>query len=247
GNTDTVVGVFDGEKLRDHFRVASDHRMTADQAGFFITGLLERMHVANEQVEDVVISSVVPQLTPVFEDTAKRYFGCVPVIVSARIKLPITIDVDRPDEVGADRIANAVAAYTRFGGPVIVIDFGTATTFDVVSAEGAYIGGVIIPGPKTSLGELARRAARLFEVRIEKPAAVVGRSTEGALKSGLYYGTVGQIDYLVQKIIEDTGFENVRIIATGGFAKVLQDVAESIKLVEPTLTLEGLRIINEQA
>lgn len=243
GNTDTVVGVFKGETIKDHFRVASDHRMTADQGGFFITGLLERMKIANEDIEDVVISSVVPQLTPVFEETARKYFGCVPVIVSASIPLPIRIDVDHPNEVGADRIANAVAAFHKFGGPVIVVDFGTATTFDVVSADGAYIGGIIIPGPKTSLGELARKAARLFEVRIDKPERVVGRSTEGALMSGMYYGTVGQVDYLIEQIIEETGYANVRVIATGGLAGRIKDASRYIKLLEPTLTLEGLRLI----
>ena len=243
GNTDTVVGVFKGETLKDHFRVASDHRMTADQAGFFITGLLERMHLTNEQIEDVIISSVVPQLTPVFEETGRKYFGCLPILVSASIPLPIRVDVDHPDEVGADRIANAVAAFHKFGGPVIVVDFGTATTFDVVSPDGAYIGGIIIPGPKTALGELARRAARLFEVRIEKPARVVGRSTDGALKSGMYYGTVGQVDYLIGKIIEETGFDRARIIATGGLASGIHEASAHIRLVEPTLTLEGLRII----
>jgi type III pantothenate kinase len=243
GNTDTVVGVYDRETLRDHFRVASDHRMTADQAGFFVTGLLERMHVANEEVEQVVIGSVVPPLTPVFEETSRKYFGCEPVVVSAHIKLPIRIDIDQPSEVGADRIANSVAAFSRFGGPVIVVDFGTATTFDVVSAEGAYIGGIIIPGPKTSMSELARRAARLFEVRIEKPDRVVGRSTAGALKSGLYYGTIGQVDFLIDKIIEETGFHNARIIATGGLAGGMEQASRHIRMVEPSLTLEGLRLI----
>jgi len=175
GNTDTVVGVYDGTALQGHFRVASEHRLTADQAGFFISGLLERMHIPNGSITQVVIASVVPPLTPVFEETAQKYFGQTPIVVSAAIKLPISIDIDQPDQVGADRIANSVAAFDRFGGPVIVVDFGTATTFDVVSPEGAYIGGVIIPGPKTSMAELARRAARLFEVRIERPDSVVGR------------------------------------------------------------------------
>ncbi len=245
GNTNTVVGVFKGTTLKDSFRVASQRTMTADEAGFFITGLLQRMRIPNEDVDEVVIASVVPPLTPVFEQTAKKYFGCFPVIVSAHIHLPIKIDIDQPDEVGADRIANSVAAFQKFGGPCIVIDFGTATTFDVVNAEGAYIGGIIIPGPKTSMGELARKASRLFEVRIEKPDTVVGRSTAGALKSGLFYGTVGQIDFLVEKILEETGFENVRIVATGGLANGIEKASRHIKLVEPSLTLEGLRLIAE--
>lgn len=245
GNTHTVVGVYKDKTLRDHFRVASQDRLTSDEAGFFITGLLQRMGVANEEIEDVVIGSVVPGLTPVFEETARKYFGCIPVIVSALIKLPIRVDINRPDEAGADRIANAVAAFTKFGGPAIVVDFGTAINFDVVDAEGAYIGGVLLPGPKTSMEQLAKRAARLFEIRLEKPDSVVGRSTAGALKSGLYYGTVGQVDYIIDKIIEETGFENVRIIATGGLAGGIEKASRHIELIEPTLTLEGLRLISE--
>ena len=245
GNTHTVVGVYRETTLRDHFRVASQDRLTSDEAGFFITGLLQRMHIENEEIEDVVIGSVVPNLTPVFEETARKYFGCIPTIVSASIKLPIKIDINRPDEAGADRIANAVAVFTKFGGPAIVVDFGTAINFDVVNAEGAYIGGVLLPGPKTSMVQLAKRAARLFEIRLEKPDSVVGRSTAGALKSGLFYGTVGQVDFIIDKIIEETGFKNARIIATGGLAGGIEKASRHIRLIEPTLTLEGLRIIAE--
>ncbi|MCP4686160.1 MAG: type III pantothenate kinase [bacterium] len=245
GNTHTVVGVYKKAVLKDHFRVASQERLTSDEAGFFITGLLQRMNIENEEIEDVVIGSVVPGLTPVFEETARKYFGCIPIIVSASIKLPVKIDINRPDEAGADRIANAVAAFTRFGGPVIVVDFGTAVNFDIVDAEGSYIGGVLLPGPKTSMIELAKRAARLFEIRIEKPDSVVGRSTAGALKSGLFYGTVGQVDFIIDKIIEETGFEKTRIIATGGLAGGIEKASRHIRLIEPTLTLEGLRLIAE--
>lgn len=243
GNTDTVIGVFKGETLKDHFRVSSQQHLTADEAGFFITGLLERLHVTNEEVTEVVIGSVVPPLTSVFEETSRKYFGCLPIIVSSHIKLPIKIEIDQPDQVGADRIANSVAAFAKFGGPVIVVDFGTATTFDIVSAKGAYIGGVIIPGPETSMAELVRRAARLFEIRIEKPDSVVGKSTAGALKSGLFYGTIGQVDYIISKIIEETGFENVRVISTGGLAAGLEKASSQIQHREPTLTLDGLRLI----
>jgi type III pantothenate kinase len=245
GNTHTVVGVYKEATIRDHFRVASQDRLTSDEAGFFITGLLQRMNIANEDIEDVVIGSVVPSLTPVFEETARKYFGCIPTIVSASVKLPIKIDINRPDEAGADRIANAVAAFTKFGGPVIVVDFGTAINFDIVNAEGTYIGGVLLPGPKTSMVELAKKAARLFEIRIEKPDSVVGRSTAGALKSGMFYGTVGQVDFIIDKIIEETGFEKTRIIATGGLAEGIEKASRHIKLIEPALTLEGLRLISE--
>ncbi len=245
GNTNTVVGVYKEETLKDHFRVASNRNLTPDEAGFFITGLLERMKIPNEDIDKVVIASVVPSLTPVFETTSKKYFGCIPIFVSAHIKLPIKIVIEQPDQLGADRIANGVAAYRHFGGPVIVVDFGTTTNFDIVNEKAEYIGGVLIPGPLTSMSELARKAARLFEVRIEKPDTVVGRSTAGALNSGLFYGTIGQVDFIIEKILAETKFINARIIATGGLASGFENHSKYIQRIEPALTLEGLRLIAE--
>ena len=201
--------------------------------------------LTNEQIDRVAMCSVVPSLTDVFETTAKKHLGCLPTVISTRAKLPIRIDIDQPDQVGADRIANAAAGYIKYGGPIIIVDFGTATNFDVVDETGAYIGGVLIPGPETSLSELARKAARLFEVRIEPPDSVIGKSTAGALKSGLFYGTVGQVDYIIDKIIEECRGKTFRIVATGGLARGIEKHSRHIKQVEPTLTLEGLRLINE--
>lgn len=245
GNTNVVVGLFKDQTLKDHLRLATRTSTTDDEAGLFISDFLRRMGLSNEDVEDVVLASVVPALTPVYESTSKRHFGCQPIIVSHKLKLPVKIAIDHPDQVGADRIANAVAGYSRFGGPVIVIDFGTAINFDIVDKDANYIGGVLLPGPKTAMEDLARRAARLFEVRIEPPDSVVGKSTAGALKSGLFYGTVGQIDFLVDKIIEETKFRNPTVVATGGLAHGIQNHSRHISLIEPTLTLEGLRIIGE--
>jgi len=246
GNTNTVVGLFDGETLKGQFRVASNRSLTSDEAGFFISGLLERSGIKNSQIHSIVIGSVVPHLTGVFEQAVKSSFGYEPLtvtIVSARIKLPVTIEIDKPDEVGADRIANAVAVNHLFPGDAIVVDFGTATTFDVINKLGAYIGGVIIPGQETAMAELAHRAARLFEVRFEQPDKVVGTSTAGALKSGLFHGLIGQVDYIIGKIIEETGFEKPTVVATGGLSEGLEKHSQYIKRIEPTLTLEGLRII----
>lgn len=245
GNTNIVIGVYKGTTLKDHFRIASRHNLTTDEAGFFITGFLERMRLSGEDVDDVIICSVVPVLTEVFETTSRKHLGCLPVTVTCHIKLPITVATERPEEVGADRIANAAAGYVKFGGPIIIVDFGTATTFDVVDKDGAYIGGVIIPGPETSMAELARKAARLFEVRIEKPDSVIGKSTAGALKSGLFYGTIGQVDYIIDRIIESTPDTAYKIIATGGLSKSIEKQTRHINQVEPTLTLEGLRLIAE--
>jgi type III pantothenate kinase len=245
GNTNTVVGVYRDGSLQDSFRVTSQLSMTSDEAGFFVSGLLDRMQITNDQIDKVVIGSVVPPLTSVFEETGRKYFGCTPVVVSAHIRLPVRIEIGKPDEVGADRIANAAAAFDKFGGPVIVVDFGTATTFDVISKNGAYIGGVIIPGPETSMAELARKAARLFEIRIEPPDSVVGKSTAGALKSGLFFGTVGQVDHIIERIIDETKFRDCTILATGGLASGIEKHSRHIRQVEPNLTLDGLRLIAE--
>ncbi len=245
GNTNIVVGLYNKTTLKDHFHLSTRSNMTVDEAGFFISGWLDRMGLSGEQIDSVIVSSVVPPLTRTFELTARRHLGCLPTVVSPRLNLPITIEIDQPDQVGADRIANAVAGFTKFGGPVIIVDFGTATNFDIVNDKGAYIGGVLLPGPETSMAELARKAARLFEVRIEPPDSVVGKSTAGALKSGLFYGTVGQVDYLLDKILEETGFTGVTIVATGGFSRGLDKYSRHIKIIEPDLTLEGLRLISE--
>ncbi|MEW6411104.1 MAG: type III pantothenate kinase [Candidatus Zixiibacteriota bacterium] len=243
GNTTIVVGLFKETILKDRFSLSTRHGMTADEAGFVITGWLERMSLSAEDVEVVIISSVVPPLTTTFEITSKRHLGCLPIIVSHKLKLPITIEIDQPDQVGADRIANAVAGFTKFGGPVIVVDFGTATNFDIVDNKAAYVGGILLPGPETSMAELAKRAARLFEVRIEPPDFVVGKSTAGALKSGLFYGTIGQVDYLIDKVLEETGFKGCTIVGTGGFSRGIDKYSKHIKTIEPNLTLEGLRLI----
>ncbi len=245
GNTNIVLGIFDRESLVGHIRVTTRDRLTVDEGCFLITTTLERMEVKSDDIASVVLGSVVPPLTGAFETAAEKLFGCKAIVVSHRVKLPIAIEIDQPEQLGTDRIANAVAGYDKFGGPVIIVDFGTATTFDVVDEKGAYIGGVIIPGPETSMAELAKRAARLFEVRIEPPDRVVGKSTGGALKSGLFYGTVGQVDFIIDKILDETGFTRCQVVATGGFAAGIGEHSRHIKVIEPTLTLEGLCLISE--
>lgn len=245
GNTNTVVGLYDKARLVDFFRVTSSRSLTSDEAGFFVTGLLERMEVAPEKIGRIVIGSVVPPLTPVFESMATRFFDLTPVIVSSSIKLPIEIKIEEPSQVGADRIANAVAAKMLIGTPSIVVDFGTATNFDIVDNDGAYIGGILLPGPETSMAELARRAAKLFEVSFQPPGTVIGKSTRHALQSGLFYGTLGQIDYLLEKIIAEAGFKDCTVVATGGLASGIEQHSKYITRIEPTITLDGLRLIAE--
>ena len=242
-NTNTVVGVLEQADLKSHFRVASASNLTSDEAGMFLTGLLQRVDIAPASIDRVIIASVVPQLTPIYEEASEKYFNHNPIVVNAHVKLPIKVEIDQPDEVGADRLANSAAGFAEFGGPLIVVDFGTATTFDVVSASGAYIGGVIIPGPQTSMAELARRAARLFEVQLEPPESVVGKTTETAMKSGLFHGSIGQIDHIIDKIIAETGFEKPTIVATGGLVSDIQQHSQHISSSDPVLTLKGLRLI----
>lgn len=244
GNTDTVAGVFDNGNLINHFRVASNHSLTVDECGFFVTGLLDRIGIKSSDLTHVVIGSVVPRLTPVYEKMSDKYFNIKALIVSAAIKLPIKIDYDNPMAVGADRIANGVAAFDRFGGPIIVVDFGTTINFDVVTADGQYLGGAIAPGPEMSASQLAAKAARLFEVRIEKPAHAIGKNTAESIKSGLFYGTIGQVDKIIDNIIDELG-SKPKVIGTGGLAADFQHSSKYIESIHPAITLEGLKIISD--
>ncbi|MEK7774695.1 MAG: type III pantothenate kinase [Candidatus Zixiibacteriota bacterium] len=243
GNTNIVAGIYNGEKLVDSFRISSRNHLTSDEAVVYLQAALMRAGTTPADISKAVIASVVPRLTGALDEACVTLFKRNALIVSARIPMPITIEIDSPDQLGADRIANAVAGFAKWGGPLIVVDFGTATTFDVVDSKGTYIGGVIIPGPETAMEELAKRAARLFEVRIEEPTSVVGKSTAAALKSGLYYGTIGQIDYIIERILGETGFKNATIVATGGLASGMNTHSRFIKQVASSLTLDGLRIL----
>ncbi len=245
GNSDIVVGVFSQTNLKEVFRFSSQNHWTVDEAGLAVTDALERTHVANEEIDKVAIASVVPSLTCVFAETARKYLGCMAHIVSHASKLPVTIDIDEPHTIGADRIANASAAFDKFGGPVIAVDIGTATTFDVVTEDGGFIGGVIIPGPMTGFNGMLGRTAQLHMVPFERPPRVVGKSTREALQAGLYYGSLGQIDSILERIIEETSVGNFRIVATGGLSGGIHEMSRYIKFVEPTLTLEGLHLIGE--
>lgn len=243
GNTNTVVGVFDGEALLAHFRVTSQTQMTIDEAGLFVTSLFNR-HIKADigHVSDVAVCSVVPSLTGVYEQMTRRYFSIEPITVNARAKLPIAIDYPDPSEIGADRLANAAAGYHRVGKSLVVVDLGTAINFDVVSEKGAYIGGVIAPGTQAAAANLAKKAARLFEVRPEKPNRAIGRSTAEALKSGLFYGTVGVIDNILERIFDELGGQKT-VIGTGGEAESYCRESKYVTEIVPTLTLEGIRLI----
>jgi type III pantothenate kinase len=247
GNTNTVVGVFSGEKLVDYFRIASSEKLTHDECGILVRQLLGNIEIPPEKIEGVCLCSVVPALTQAYEEMSRKYFSVEPLTVSASSDLGIEIAYDNPEQVGADRLADAVAAYELYGGPAIVVDFGTATTFDYISAEGEYVGGAIAPGVETSSSTLFHRAAQLFKVRLEPPRSVVGKNTTESLKAGIIYGTVGQVEGIISRMKEQIGRDKVKVLATGGLAPVVAKLTSTIEEVNLTLTLEGLRIIHARA
>ncbi|HVP36487.1 MAG TPA: type III pantothenate kinase [Terriglobales bacterium] len=240
GNTNTVVGIFIKNTLRNYFRVSSNHFLTVDECGILIRQLIGE--VKTEKIEGVVIASVVPALTTVYEEMSRNYLHTDPVIVSSKLPLGIKILYDNPEQVGADRIANAVAAFEIYGGSVIVVDLGTATTFDVISEKGEYLGGVISPGIETSSANLFQKAALLSRVELKKPKKVIGTNTQDSLKSGIIYGAVGQIDEIVKRIEKE--LKHIpKVIGTGGLAEMIYKESGSIQKIDPTLTLKGLKII----
>jgi type III pantothenate kinase len=245
GNTNTVAGIFDGTSLLHQNRIVTNRDSTAEQLVDSYANWLTQSKVEKEKIRSAIICSVVPLVTAAFTQMVQSLFKIDALILSSELPLPIKIDIDAPRQVGADRIANAVAAFSKYGGECIVVDFGTATNFDIVNKSGDYIGGVLLPGPETSMAELARKAAQLHLVDIEPPQKVIGRTTSEALMSGLFFGTVGQIDYMVERIIDEANFNKPAVIATGGLAEKFVSYSKYIQRSEPDLTLEGLRIISE--
>jgi type III pantothenate kinase len=238
GNTQTVLGLYSGEELRDHWRAATDAERTGDELSVLLAGLLDP-----DDVDGVCLSSTVPALVRAWEELAER-LGAPLLIVGPGVKTGVPIRYDDPREVGPDRIVNAVAAQARYGAPCIVVDFGTSTNFDVVSPEGEYVGGVLAPGVEISMDALFMRAARLFRVDFTTPATVIGKTTAASLQSGLVYGFTGQVDEIVTRIRGELGVD-ARAIATGGLADVIAPHSRTIERVDPWLTLEGLRLVWE--
>ncbi len=245
GNTNTVFGVYRGEELVDSFRLSTDRVRTADEYGALLLPLFGRTGLDPRKAEAVVISSVVPPLHLTLDQLARRYFGKKPLFIEPGVKTGMPIRYDNPAEVGADRIVNAVAARERFGAPVIVVDFGTATTFDVVNAAGEYAGGIICPGILISAEALFAQASRLYRVDVRKPAELVGRNTATAMQAGIYYGYVGLVDGILERLMaEIPGIRTV--VATGGQADLIASGSKYIREVDPLLTLTGLKLIYEK-
>ncbi|MHB8340742.1 MAG: type III pantothenate kinase [Mycobacteriales bacterium] len=241
GNTNTVLGVFQGDRLVDSWRVYTDARATADELALQLRGLLR-----GAQVDGIAICSTVPAVLHELRGMCHRYYPEAPtVIVEPGVRTGVPLLYDHPREVGPDRIVNSLAAYHLYGGPAVVVDFGTSTNFDVVSAQGEFLGGVLAPGMEVSIEALAARGARLFKVEIAKPRSVIGKSTVEALQSGILYGTVGQVDGLVRRIVAELGGA-ASVIATGGLAPLVLHESETLAFHEPDLTLVGLRLVFEK-
>jgi type III pantothenate kinase len=243
GNTNTVLGVFEGERLVDHWRLETQARRTSDEYGVLIRQLFQGTSLEVSAVSAVVVSSVVPPMQFALEQMGQRYFGVKPLFVGPGIRTGMPILYDNPREVGADRIVNAVAAYERWGGPLIVVDFGTATTFDAVSEKGEYLGGCICPGITISMEALFTRAARLPRVEFARPPSVLGRNTVHSMQAGAVFGYVGLVDGICERLRRELGGDT-RVVATGGLATIIAKESQFISEVDGFLTLEGLRLIH---
>lgn len=245
GNTNTVLGIYRGDELVESFRLSTDAERTADEYGSLLLPLLALRGVDPMTAEAVVISSVVPPLHPTLERLARRYFDQKPLFIEPGVRTGMPIRYDNPGEVGADRIVNAVAARERYGSPVVVVDFGTATTFDVVNAAGEYAGGIIAPGIGISAEALFAHASRLYRVDVRKPSELVGRNTAAAMQAGIYYGYIGLVDGILERLTAELpGLKGV--VATGGQAPLIASGSKYIREVDPDLTLTGLKLIYER-
>ena len=248
GNTHTVLGLFAGEELVEHWRIATDARRTADELAIVLGSLLRQLPDGGK-VDGIAVCSTVPAVLHEMRLMVARYHADVPsVVVEPGVRTGVPLLYDNPREVGADRIVNTLAAFQLYGGPAIVVDFGTSTNFDVVSAKGEFLGGVLAPGIEISVDALAARGARLFKVELARPRSVIGKTTVEALQSGMVYGFAGQIDGLVRRIAAELGaaLTDVTVIATGGLAPVVLDASETIDVHDPWLTLQGLRLVFER-
>lgn len=244
GNTQTVLGVFEGERLLADWRLATQKGHTSDEYGLMVTALLERSMIDKDKLEGIILSSVVPPVTGMFVEMCHRYFHLAPLLVGPGIRTGLAIRYENPKEVGADRVVNAVAAINLYKPPLLIVDFGTATTLCAINEKGEYLGGIIAPGLGIAAEALFMHAAKLPRVELEAPTKVIGRNTINSIQSGLVYGYTDLVDGLIKRAREEMNSE-VKVVATGGLAELIVRYSKSIQITNPVLTLQGLRMIYE--
>lgn len=243
GNTNITIGLFDGDEIEGTFRMTTKMPRTSDEYGIFFYNILHSRGLHREQVDAAIIASVVPDVNHHIINGLIKYFNVTPIVVGPGIKTGIKIAIPNPKEVGADRIVDAVAAYEIYGGPVLVIDYGTATTHDLVLEDASLVGGVTSPGIRIAAHALWQDAAKLPKIEIKRPDTILGRDTISSMQSGLVYGHIGQTEYIIGKIQQEAGLEKMTVVATGGLGKIIYDETDSIEYYDPNLTLKGLNIL----
>lgn len=246
GNTNITCGVYDGKKLVTTFRLMSKQARTSDEYGMIFSDLLHINKVDKKLITGTVIASVVPNVMHALTGAIMRYIGNNPLIVGPGVKTGIKIITENPREIGPDRIVDAVAGYELYGGPILVLDFGTATTYDLVTEDGCFSAGITAPGIKISAKALWEDTAKLPEVEIRKPKSVLAQETISSMQVGLVYGQIGQTEYIVNQVKKETGYDNLKVVATGGLGRIIADETDVIQIYNSQLTLEGLRIIYEK-
>lgn len=243
GNTNITVGVFDEDELKATFRMTTKMPRTSDEYGMLLLNLLEQNDIEPKDIDDAIIASVVPNVMYALEKAVKKYLHITPIFVEPGIKTGIRIAIDNPKQVGADRIVDAAAAYGLYGGPVLVLDFGTATTYDLIDENGAFITGITAPGIQTSAKALWEDAAKLPEIEIKKPDSIMAKDTITSMQAGLVYGQIGQTEYIIKEVKKASGLENIKVVATGGFGRIIANETSEIDIFDPTLTLKGMLLI----
>ena len=247
GNTNITCGVFDGDVIVASFRITSKMPRTSDEYGMILYNLLEQNNIQPMDIGDAIICSVVPNVMHSLRGGLVKYFHITPIIVEAGIKTGIRIVTPDPQQIGADRIVDAVGAYEIYGGPVLVIDFGTATTYDFVDESGAFLGGITAPGIRISAKALSEDAAKLPEIEIKKPESILGKDTITSMQAGIVYGQIGQTEYIINKVKEEVGLENVKTVVTGGLGRIIANETTCIDIYDPNLTLKGIyRVYKKQ-
>ncbi len=246
GNTNITCGVYAGKELKATFRIMSKMPRTSDEYGILLMDLLRTKDVDIHQLAGCIISSVVPDVMHSLTGGIVRYLGVTPLVVGPGIRTGIKITTENPRSIGADRIVDAVAAYEKYGGPVLVLDFGTATTYDLVTADGSFSAGITAPGIRISAEALWEKAAKLPKIEIKKPKSILAQETISSMQAGLMYGQIGQTEYIIKRVKEETGLRDLKVVATGGLGRTIADETDTIDIYDSALTLDGLRIIYEK-